>query len=132
MALKFTITEETSQGAKGTLEWTEKDLSSKAISGPYGNGRLPDGVYYAKRNFLLDKDGEKPYCDKKDNCWFQRIDSDPNNGRTDLGIHPDGNTLGTQGCIGISDSDTKKWYDAFFNIGHGKKTKLVVETAISA
>ena len=40
------------------------------------------------------------YTDKKGFSWFFWL------GLGDIGIHPDGNLPGTEGCIGITDHDT--------------------------
>lgn len=121
--LKFKVKRD-GKTAKGILEWPAKGLSAAAISGPYGGGAIADGLYQAPRRLLLDKVGETAYCDSiggKGHCWMQGFE--PTTTRTDLGIHPDGNIQGTEGCIGIvASNDTKPWYDAFY-----KSTGLTVE-----
>lgn len=133
MAIKFTIKEivnvpeGTKKRAKGTLEWSEKNLSTPAVSGAYGNGMIEVGEYKARRNFLLDKPGENTYCDTKNNCWFQLLDPQFDTDRTEIGIHPDGNVVGTKGCIGLDpNTDTKLWYNALFSVKAGQYTDVIV------
>jgi hypothetical protein len=111
--LLFTITNRDANGASGTLSWSAKGLSSPAVSGPFGNGELPAGIYNAGRNKLLDKPVGSPYCDSGSHCWMQVLAPTFPTTRTDLGIHPDGGALGTEGCIGLRTANTKPWYDAF-------------------
>jgi acyl-CoA thioester hydrolase len=114
--IEFKITKRTGKQAEGTLIWGAKALTSAAISGPYGKGFLPNGLYVARRSKLLDKEDDA-YKDKKGHCWMQAFDDA--HGRSELGIHPDGNVPGTEGCIGLKVDDTKPWYDALYAVsGH--------------
>lgn len=114
--IEYLIDKITGKRADGTLKWAAKSLSSPAVSGPFGNGYLPAGLYVAARNKMLDKPSGSSYCDSRDKCWMQPLDPQFSTMRTDLGIHPDGGTAGTEGCIGLLDADTKPWYDAFFAV----------------
>lgn len=114
MAIKFIINRREINKAYGTLSWNEKGLIAGAISGSSATSmELPIGLYHVKRSGLLDKPGQKAYCDSLQNCWFQFLEPQFSTTRTELGIHPDGNVIGTQGCIGLIDSNTKNWYEAF-------------------
>lgn len=88
-------------------------LECQAVSGPYGKGELPNGIYQVPRSGLMNKSGKKGFCDLSGNCWFQYIDPQFPTDRTELGIHPDGNVPGTRGCIGLLEPDTINWYKAF-------------------
>jgi hypothetical protein len=123
----FEITSRNGKQADGNLIWKDKGLDSAAVSGPYGNGYLPNGTYIAARNKMLDKPSGSPYCDKNDKCWMQPMDPNFSTSRTDLGIHPDGNVAGTQGCIGLKDKDTKPWYDAFYSVPRGMSVTVEVK-----
>ncbi|MBL0330067.1 MAG: hypothetical protein IPP64_11775 [Bacteroidetes bacterium] len=126
MPIKFTIERRENQKAYGTLRWPEKNLKSGAISGPYGRGELPLGLYHAMRSDLLDKAGQNSFCDSLKNCWFQLLIPQFSTNRNGIGIHPDGGDyIGTQGCIGLIDANTKAWYDAFKSIP--KNVVTVVE-----
>jgi RHS repeat-associated protein len=46
------------------------------------------------------------FCDAFKNCWFLKLRDDL--GRTGLGIHPDGNVPGTEGCIGLTAPDSSE------------------------
>lgn len=114
--IEFLVAKITGKLAEGTLQWTAKGLKTPAVSGPFGNGYLPLGLYEARRNQLLDKPAGSSYCDPSKRCWMQPLLPQFSTTRTDLGIHPDGGTPGTEGCIGITDKDTKAWYDAFYAV----------------
>jgi hypothetical protein len=126
MAIKFIIERRENQKAYGTIKWPEKNLQSGAISGPYGRKELPSGLYHAKGNMLLDKASNDGFCDSLRNCWFQLLSPQFSTNRTELGIHPDGNKIGTKGCIGLIDANTKAWYDAFKSIGKDNYTAVEV------
>lgn len=126
MSIIFRINKTESGLALGTLTWTEKNLSTGAISGPYGRKELQLGLYHVFRNKLLDKSGQVAYCDSLNQCWMQVIDPQFSTNRKDLGIHPDGNRTGTLGCIGLFDADTKQWYEAFKSVAPGAYTVLEV------
>jgi uncharacterized protein (TIGR00725 family) len=125
--IEYSITKITGKKAEGTLKWPAKSLASSAISGPYGNGYLPAGSYLAFRNKMLDKPSGSSYCDTKNKCWMQPLDPQFSTTRTDLGIHPDGGPAGTEGCIGIEDPDTKKWYDAFYGVSGSSSVEVRIE-----
>jgi len=124
MAIKFIIERRENQKAYGTIKWQEMNLQSGAISGPYGRMELPEGLYHAKKGMLLDKPSNDGFCDSLKNCWFQLLAPQFSTERTELGIHPDGNKIGTKGCIGLIDANTKAWYNAFKAV---KEAYIVVE-----
>ena len=112
--------------AYGQLSWPEKGLQTGAFSGPYGRHELPLGLYYAYRSKLLDKNGEQGYCDSLNNCWMQVLDPQFSTDRNNLGIHPDGNKVGTLGCIGLLDADTSPWFNAFYSLASGDHVMVEV------
>ena len=71
-----------------------------SISGPHGNGTLPNGNYTANNLRSRTVSGFV-----RDGVGFS-IDLNPQfqTTRTLLRIHPDGNTAGTLGCIGIQEN----------------------------
>ncbi len=114
--ITFRITNRSEGQVIGELSWQNKLLRSAAISGPHGNGALPEGLYHVVHSGLLVKTPEErngAYCDSLRQCWFQYMEPQFSTERTELGIHPDGNVEGTSGCIGILDANSKPWYDAF-------------------
>lgn len=114
MPIKFVIEKREGQKAYGTLSWNEKGLTSGAISGSSNNSlELPEGLYHIRSSGLLVKPGQAPFCDSLQNCWFQFLEPQFSSHRNNLGIHPDGNAIGTLGCIGLIDANTKPWYNAF-------------------
>jgi len=77
--------------------------SFDAVSGPHGNGILPDG------NYIVDNLRTRTVSGfSRDGVGFS-LDLKPQfqTTRTLLRIHPDGNTLGTLGCIGIRECATR-------------------------
>ncbi len=89
-----------------------------AVSGPWGKGQLPKGEYTLSSPPVLvppSHPKQSAYCDSVGNCWWQPIEPNFQTGRTELGIHPDGNVPGTAGCIGASDKDTTSLLDALRN-----------------
>jgi len=85
--------------------------TSDAISGPFGKGQAPAGIYIVHRAYALGRtEGNKPYTDPIGHVWFSRLIPLFETERTGLGIHPDGNVPGTLGCIGIK-GDTSILYD---------------------
>lgn len=125
----FEVTAESPDGKTktGTLRWPAHGLSVPAKSGPYGNGALPYGSYVARRSKMLDKVGQTPYCDAFGgikHCWIQPFDD--SYGRSELGIHPDGNVDGTEGCIGLKSVNSSAWYDAFYQVPVNSSTTVQV------
>lgn len=102
---------------RGVLSVVGTGLSVDAISGPWGNGVLPAGNYELKHSGFTDRPLQPPlkssYCDPRGNCWFQYIKPLFNTTRNNLGIHPDGHTAGTAGCIGLLIDDSKAWRTLF-------------------
>jgi RHS repeat-associated protein len=82
-----------------------------ATSGPYGNGALPAGDYTAGIPRELPKVPNSPYCDSGGNCWFSPLEPNFPTDRTSLGIHPDGNIPGTEGCVGVKSRNTEDLRD---------------------
>ena len=84
-------------------ETTQVVDSWDAISGPYGNGALPDGNYIGNN---LRVRTESSYV--REGVGFS-VDLTPQfqTTRTLLRIHPDGGILGTEGCIGILGNATR-------------------------
>jgi RHS repeat-associated protein len=98
----------------------------KAVSGPQRNGAAPSGMYtISVRALPVGKENKRQssYCDPSGNCWFARLAPDEDNGRTGLGIHPDGNVPGTEGCIGIKGKDTSDLYELLAN-GAGQRLRI--------
>ncbi|BDQ34565.1 DUF2778 domain-containing protein [Pseudodesulfovibrio portus] len=90
-----------------------------AVSGGFGKGALPPGVYNIITNAITLENIQETqgYCDKHGNCWWVKIaPTFDANGRGGFGIHPDGNKSGTLGCIGLSARDTSEAKGHFKNV----------------
>lgn len=113
--------------ATGEIMVVGTGLKSVAVSGPWIKGALPAGRYDIERSGFTLKPSETPrktsYCDKMGNCWFQYIRPTFGTTRTALGIHPDGWTPGTLGCIGLKSKDSENWKKLFSN---NKSPKVLV------
>ena len=80
-----------------------------AVSGPWGKGALPEGVYNGSN---LRKRTNKAMTCPDGSGWSLDLDPNFKTDRTDLRIHPDGNVPGTEGCIGPSCAYQGQVYDA--------------------
>ena len=95
---------------QSNLEWKDPNgnllYSWPAISGPYGNGRLPCGNWNVQSIEEVTEKIEswRSYCDNQDNCWRAYIEPQFSTSRSGFFIHPDGGQEGTKGCIGITPS----------------------------
>lgn len=104
---------------RGYLSWNGR--SYRAISGPFKKGVLESGKYRVEINKVVTNINSNPGLqDPISNLgWFIPLiplfDSD----RTGLGIHPDGGTKGTEGCIGVQGHAAgmfwKAWLTASMN-----------------
>lgn len=92
--------------------WVENDhgqmIQWSAISGPWGRGALPSGIYEVSELVDIDpfEPRNAPYKDIKGRAWWMGIYAKFQTDRGGLGIHPDGNVPGTLGCIGV-EGDTE-------------------------
>jgi hypothetical protein len=68
-----------------------------AVSGPFGKGRLPEGVYTGRR--LRKRNDSKAMMCEDGQGWSLDLDPTFRTERDLLRIHPDGNVPGTLGCI---------------------------------
>lgn len=90
-----------------------------AISGPHGRGRLPSGEYEIGGGDIVGKShpNYNSYLDEKGKAWWVPLKPKFKTDRDGFGIHPDGNVIGTLGCIGVRSKDTGQVYEEL------KKTK---------
>jgi RHS repeat-associated protein len=90
-----------------------------AVSGPFGKGTLPQGVYSGSNLRSRNEKGNKAMqCEGKG--WSLDLDPTFKTDRDLLRIHPDGNVPGTEGCIGTSCSIQQTVHDSlrgYFNEG---------------
>jgi hypothetical protein len=92
----------------GKKLWDPDGNSWSAVSGPWGKGCLPNGIYTLEAPVITDEKGMK---DVNGFGWKTRLVPQFKTERFGLLIHPDGNIPGTKGCIGISGPiDTKPLY----------------------
>lgn len=82
-----------------------------AISGPWGKGAAPKGVYeIAEPQAIKASEENKAYTDPDGFAWFAAMTPREPMERKGFGIHPDGNVPGTLGCIGVKGS-TRELFD---------------------
>jgi hypothetical protein len=118
----------------GALSWPTKSLKWKAVSGPFGAGALPSGLYDVNRKGVSQytKNIHRSFQDVSGRGFFVPIypkfttERGKMGGR--LGIHPDGGSPGTLGCIGLNpSSDTAGFYNALSRTPLGVQLILRVE-----
>lgn len=84
---------------------------SDAVSGPWGKGKAPPGVYIIHRALAITPGGKNAaFTDPKGLAWFARLIPLFETERSGFGIHPDGNVPGTLGCVGVR-GDTGDLFD---------------------
>ena len=101
-----------------------------AISGPFGRGTLPSGEYIMGDLCVLNSED----CDEgfvfrnklKDLAFWIKLTPNFKTDRDGLGIHPDGNTKGALGCVGIQDIDSINFYLDYMDILNRPKRLIVV------
>jgi hypothetical protein len=89
--------------ARSGIKGKYASLASKTYSVPPRSLMVGTGkdIEVSRNN----KYGASPYKDKRGFGWFLWL------GEGNLGIHPDGNVPGTQGCIGITNPDTSSLFN---------------------
>ena len=99
----------------------------QCISGKYGKGPLPSGMYRIKDCYKLKPvKGETEAYTGKEFPWVARLTPQFKTDRTGLLIHPDGNKEGTRGCIGISKKENDvEVYNAITNLLKSKKELIL-------
>jgi hypothetical protein len=118
---------------KKALSWPSKNLSWNAISGPFGAGALPPGLYDLGRREVTGYTAniDLSYRDKTGRGFFVPIypKFQTHRGRSGgrLGIHPDGNKPGTLGCVGITDRNARSFHDAIASTSPAAKLVLQVK-----
>ena len=91
----------------GILKFTRYGVGWSAVSGPLGNGGLPNGRYTCTNLHTR----TTPAMVKEGVGFSVDVNPQFNTNRTLLRIHPDGNVAGTQGCIGITE-EVRECYEA--------------------
>lgn len=126
--VRFMITERVGKKVRGTLEWSAKGLSANAVSGDSAHEAIPVGIW--KGRLFIDNPSGPGYEDRKGHSWFF-VFSDQQ-GRTDMGIHPDGGVAdATLGCIGLRIDDTSAWETAFKSLASASNFSCeVVESLV--
>ena len=93
----------------GKLNWG--NLNYNATAGPYGKASLPSGDYEINVEENIPNPSKFGFKDKlTGEAWFIPLASDFESGKTLRGIHPDGGSNGTIGCIGIRGTDADKFW----------------------
>jgi hypothetical protein len=80
------------------------------VSGKYGLGALPKGMYIIDKCYKLKAiKGKTESYTGTDFPWVAKLTPQFKTDRTGLLIHPDGGVEGTRGCIGIKNKDVKAY-----------------------
>ena len=85
-------------GGESCEALASKNYSVPPLSLMIGTEHIPGAIYHNKYSRICFKDGNGL-------GWFLWL------GEGQLGIHPNGNISGTQGCIGIVNSNTRDLFD---------------------
>ena len=106
----------------GLLRFPRYNVGWRAVSGPWGAGPLPLGLYTCD-NFR----DRTEVAMTRENVGFS-VDLTPHfkTHRTLLRIHPDGNKPGTLGCIGIT-NDVRECRDALKRLLPNKQSSFTLE-----
>lgn len=113
------------------LDDDSKTTSWEVISGRYGRGTIPLGIYKVnkpeiledKKDFIAYKKEGFPWVCKLNPIGVCADDKGPRNG---LYIHPDGNLEGTLGCIGIVSGDIDFYFTLKKTLKNVKELMLYV------
>jgi len=98
------------------------------MSGKYGKGALPKGVYKIDTCYKLKPiKGKTEAYTGNEFPWVAKLTPQFKTDRTGLLIHPDGNKEGTRGCIGISKKENDvEVYEAITNLLKNKKELILL------
>lgn len=90
--------------AEGILTFNDKQYN--VVTGGFGKGPLPNGIYAVNRPYKMKiEQGKTEAFHRTEFPWVAKLDPLFETNRYGLYIHPDGNLPGTQGCIGILEDD---------------------------
>lgn len=118
----------------GRLHWIEglfeTDMpftrSWKALSGPYGRGALPNGMYHMTGEEMPWERNEQlamtDSCEEPNTYKF-RLHPQFETPRSGLLLHPDGNGPGTEGCIGATGctKSLRNFINFYLDYHHGRR-----------
>jgi hypothetical protein len=107
----FTYTKTGMDGTRATGRLYLNGKGYSAVSGGYGQGELPNGLYHVNVRGAVAGSHLAAGFKAGGAGFFIPIEHNTDASRSGLGIHPDGNDPGTLGCIGIAASDAKRFLD---------------------
>jgi hypothetical protein len=121
--------DEGGQRPTGILTWNGRRY--RAMSGPHGRGALPRGPYTVATGSIQHGAGLNPGMTVRRGGgkfgFFIPIEPNFPCNRTELGIHPDGNAPGSEGCIAIAADDALRFWDEWNKIAPGERPgRLIV------
>lgn len=120
------------------------DKKWECLSGKYGKGALPKGIYKIDKCYILkkimiektDEDGKVIFINKveaytgKEFAWVAKLTPQFETDRTGIVMHPDGNKEGTEGCIGIAKKENDvEVYNEITNLLKSKKELILYVNA---
>jgi len=130
--LVFSVSSTSNEPGKASKATGELSLNGEpyaAVSGGYGKGALSFGTYTVKVRHVVDSNLRDAFKIGTTQ-FFIPIESSADSTRSGLGIHPDGNVPGTEGCIGLQDDDARKFWKNWMSIPLGSRpTTLIVKVA---
>lgn|GEM_PF-1331823 len=119
------------RGVHGTLRWGTR--AYKAISGYYGKGPLPYGEYDVKtRDVVTGPHMAPPFCVGRGDsklCYFIPVEPKFDaGGRDGFGIHPDGNVIGSEGCIALTEGEARRFWANWMATALGDRPTILSVT----
>lgn len=124
----FIFTKLSSEDGRATGRLSLNGKTFAAVSGGYGKGELPEGTYHVDVRGAVEGSHLGSAFKAGGVGFFIPIAHVTEIGRRGLGIHPDGNVPGTEGCIGIQGNDAKRFLDTWKGLALSRRpTTLTVE-----
>jgi hypothetical protein len=87
---------------RGEMRFLDHGIVKPFISGPYGKGFAPKGKYKARYYSDYDRIKQLPSAEaymQHGLGWFILMEPQFDTDRSGIGIHPDGNIIGSLGCF---------------------------------
>ena len=99
----------------------------QSISGPYGNGALPPGEYHTSTTLAPNAGHYFPSGFVGPDGFAFGIKLIPQfpTSRGGLWVHPDGNVIGTLGCIGVHPSQALPFWEHYNDVNPGWETMVL-------
>jgi len=119
-------TNKTDKEKSGFFHILDCHVTFEFLSGPWGHGALPDGLYLMDKCYELKEDKSTLPYKGESIAWVANLIPQFETDRTDLYCHGVGERRGTKGCIEIIRYDLACFSYLRSLVNHQKKIKVVV------